>query len=310
MSTIARLNILALLVLLALVGAAPAKAAPAWLGVYTQTVDKELAEAFDLPSDYGAIVNEVISDSPADRAGLKSDDIILEAEGTKISSANGLIEFVSGQEPGDEIHLTIMRDGQRQELSATLAEQPIRQQRFERQRGHWPDVFNLERERRGYLGVSLQDLTSQLGDYFGVERGNGALVTKVAEDSPAEQAGLKAGDVIVAINGEETVDSRDVSDIVSEMAIDDEAKVTVIRDKAERVFSVTVGEDKDAPLSWYNLRIPDMPSFRFDMPSARGLHRGDDRSYFDSRDLQDQMEKLQEELDRLRNEIQELKDRE
>jgi hypothetical protein len=100
-------------------------------------------------------------------------------------------------------------------------------------------------DERPYIGVSLLDLTSQLGDFFGIDKSRGALIAEVREDSPAKEAGLKAGDVIVSIDEDEVFDSEDVRDLISEKESGDKVEVTVVRDKKEGKFSVEVAEAEE-----------------------------------------------------------------
>jgi membrane-associated protease RseP (regulator of RpoE activity) len=99
----------------------------------------------------------------------------------------------------------------------------------------------IVRGGRGRLGVRLQGLTDQLGDYFGIEGGDGALVTSVTEDSPAAAAGIQAGDVIVAVGSKSVEGPGDVARAVRG-AEAGPAEVTVIRDGQRRSFTVTLEE--------------------------------------------------------------------
>ena len=96
----------------------------AWLGVYTQSVDSDLADAFALSVDHGAIVNEVVKDSPADEAGLREDDIIISLGSDRIRDDEDLIDLVSDQDPGDEVVLKVLRDGKEKEIKVILGKRP------------------------------------------------------------------------------------------------------------------------------------------------------------------------------------------
>jgi C-terminal processing protease CtpA/Prc len=271
-----------------------------WLGVYHQTVDKNLAEAFKLPMDYGAIVNDVIDDSPADKAGLEEDDIIIAFNGRRVSDADELTDLVQKANPGDEVTLTIMRDGNRQDIKVVLASR--KQRSVERKSSRAPSFYSFHFEKRGYLGVTLTDLTEQLGNYFGVLHGEGALIQSVENDSPAQDAGLRAGDVIVAIGDEDVEDASDVTKAMREYEEGDEVTVHIIRDKQKMDLLVTVDEvdDGDWPLV---LSVPDMPPMHFKAPNMRGLYKGLSEMDLNEEDMED----VQAELRELREELQELK---
>ncbi|HWR84056.1 MAG TPA: PDZ domain-containing protein [Candidatus Deferrimicrobium sp.] len=293
----------------------------AWLGVYTQTIDDEMADAFDLPVKEGVVINEVADDSPAEKAGLKEDDIIIRFNGAKIASAEELTEAVTKNGPGDRVRLTVMRDGNQIDLTATLAKRPAEEAEEEvrkeirvfRQPGQKGDMFHWESSGdRPFIGVSLLDLSRQLGDFFGVTKGRGALIAEVREDSPAEKAGLKAGDVITAIDDEDVTDPGDVQELVAERKPDDTVLVTLMRNKAETKLSVVVGEDENGEeaYSWGGFDAPDIsihvPKFKgksFTVPPAPGL----DSEEFD--DLRDEMKRLKDELKSLHKEMQDLRDK-
>jgi membrane-associated protease RseP (regulator of RpoE activity) len=165
-----------------------------------------------------------------------------------------------------------------------------------------------------YIGVELSTLTEQLGEYFGVEKGNGALITTVSEDSPAEKAGLKAGDVIVAIDGEQTRDIGDIQELIREKEADEIARVTVVRNKSKQTVDVQVAEpeESDHPRAGYFFHAPDMPKINLDVPRMRGLFHGDggakDRTIIlDSDNFKKDMQELREELQKLKKELEQLK---
>jgi len=225
----------------------------AWLGVYSQTVDKDLAEAFDLPLDHGVIINEVIDDSPADKAGLQEDDIIIKIDGTRISEQEDLSEAIADRRPGDRIVLTIMRDDHQLQIPVTLGKRTSSVKKrifFSTGPSH---AFSMPcHKERPYIGVSLVDLTKQLGEYFGVKKGKGALITEVLEDSPAEEAGLKAGDVIISIDEEKVADADDVREVIEDSEPGDMVKIVVMRNKQEKSFSVEIGQTEEPPWSWFS----------------------------------------------------------
>jgi hypothetical protein len=163
-------------------------------------------------------------------------------------------------------------------------------------------------EDQSYIGVSITGLSKQLGEYFGVDDGAGVLITEVEEESPAEEAGLKAGDVIIAVDGEETENSSDLQEIIREREEGEKVTVSVVRDKNKKEFAVEIGERDDVGFP-YSLRIPDLPRMNFHIPRMKGLHRGtgsDDVFLFDSDDFEDDMNELREELEQLKKELREL----
>ncbi|MBD3403085.1 PDZ domain-containing protein [candidate division GN15 bacterium] len=310
MARTVRTLLIAVLALGLLAGMAEAKSKRvAWMGVYTQSVDRELAKAFDLGANRGAIVNEVVEGSPAEAAGLAEDDIVIEFDGRTIRDSEDLTEAVRDQKPGDEVAIKIIREGKEQELTLTLEgrRKPAiisLDRNSNAPHAFWFDAGDRDR-MRGYIGVRVQDLTPQLGEYFGVDRARGALVTQVESNSPAEKAGVKAGDVIVAINDETVFDSRDVSDLIGEFEEGAEVTLHLIRDKDETSLTASVEEQKREFFG--GQYVPDMARWDIDIPAMRGLRFGDTRDLFDSDEFRQEMEELKRELEALQRELKEMK---
>jgi S1-C subfamily serine protease len=279
----------------------------AWMGVYTQTVDNDLAKAFSLKSERGVVVNEVVSESPADKAGLKEEDVILSVNGSELKSSDDLSNLVEEAKPGDRMTLDVARGGHEMQIVVTLGDRSDSTDRtFTWSQSKTPKVwaFNFGDDEGSFIGVQLTDLTPQLGQYFGVEDGNGVLIREVDKDSPADKAGLKAGDVIVAIGDEKVADSRDVSDLIHDQKAGTAVEIGIIRDHNPKTISVEVEKRKSNSVMGYHLQTPRVPN----LPSMHGLYLGgDDNQYFDSKEFRQQMEDLRKQLGDLK---QELKDNE
>jgi serine protease Do len=291
----------------------------AWIGIYTQPIDETLMEAFDLDSKDGVIINKVVPDSPAEKAGLDEGDIILKIDDSEILDSDDLIQRVQGHQPGDKVRLEIIRDGRIETLDIELGQRRDYNDIFRKFDQTGPDQFkkysrSYTRTDKDvsdvYLGVNLQELNVQLGEYFGVEEGRGALITEVMEDSPADKNDLRAGDVIVEIAGVNVDGPADVVAAVNEHQEGDQVELVVLRDRLEKQFTVTLEQRPD---SYYSFRKPNIPSLDLDWmftPQMKGLFHGD---YFDDDDAFDKdenrqlIEELKREMDVLRKEFQELK---
>ncbi|MBI3492487.1 MAG: PDZ domain-containing protein [Acidobacteria bacterium] len=189
------------------------------IGVSVRDVEK--AEADRQHVTGGAVVEEVRPDTPAEKAGLKRSDIIVEFDGERVRSARQFARLVQETVPGRDVKTTVMRDGQKKDLQLTPSEGRAMSLFMD---GGLRDGFgvlpNLSDRMRGFnfnfdipgalsgrrLGVTVQELTNQLAEYFGAK--DGVLVAAVTDGSAAARAGLKAGDVITSINGA-NVHSRD-----------------------------------------------------------------------------------------------------
>jgi serine protease Do len=162
-----------------------------WLGVYIQPVNEDLAKSYGLKEARGAAVSQVTTGSPAEKAGIKAEDVIVSADGRTIQDNGDLSRYISSQMPGKTVKLEILRDGQQKALSVTL--------------GTFADETSEEDTasgQKGKLGMTLRDLTNALAERLDLPRGTkGALVWEVEAGEPAEEAGLQRGDLIVSVNG-------------------------------------------------------------------------------------------------------------
>jgi len=284
----------------------------AWLGVYTQTVDEDLAEAFDLPVDRGVIVNGVVEDSPAEKSGIQEDDIIIAIGGSKVYDQDDLIDMVGDTEPGDEVVVTVMRDDQKKEFTAIIEKWREDDDRFflKDAPGSRAFSFYFSDDDRPYIGVTLIEVSRKLAVNLGADR-HGVLINEVEEDSPAEKAGLQAGDLVVTVDGEDVFDAGDVQELIRDHEANEIARLEIIRDKKPQTVEVTVDVRDDSYYSGspYILNVPDLPHFDFRAPKMKGLHRSLDFDFggFDSEEFQEEMEELKEELREMQIELKELK---
>ncbi len=304
---------LAVAVIAAVGQAKPRKAEKgAWLGIYMQTIDENLAEVFELDEDYGVVINEIIEDSPAEEAGLEEDDIIIAIDGRKIFDSDDLVDLLEDAEEGDKIKLKIIRDDDQKTIMVVLGEEPKTSFRRHFNWSSYPGCKNIwiyTDQPNSYIGVHLSDLSKQLGDYFGVKKGRGVLITEVEEDSPAEEAGLQAGDIIVAIDKDKVNDTEDVIELVGEAEPGEKIMVAVMREKRSEKIEVTVGEreneysfghfDGSFRMPDIDIQIPNIDrSFR-----DHYLHNGD---FFDQDELTSDLEELRNELKNLKKELKEI----
>ncbi len=224
----------------------------AWLGVRLRDVTADKARELKLPGEYGAIVVEVAKDSPAAKAGLEKNDVILEFAGDRVHSVAQLQRLVRETPPGRTLPLVISRAGQTRTLSANLEKwragfgtpleegAPGFRMPSIRVPGIPPFDFSFDFYPRGpNLGISGEELTRQLADYFGVKQGKGVLVREVVVGSAAEKAGLKAGDVIVRVDDTQVGSVAELRRALPR-DIEDERKVnlTIVRDRREQTIAV------------------------------------------------------------------------
>jgi len=244
-----------------------------FLGVYGEDITNENMGRYRLNQPRGVGITQIVQDSPAEKAGLRKDDVILRFDGENVTSVRKLNRLVSEMAPDHSVKITISRNGAEQELTATIGKRKnsstVRDLMSQEPRvWKWEgplvdrnklnrglDRFNLESDKlfndhndlsfffnnSRRIGVSTMELTKQLADYFGITGGRGVLVTSVSEDGPAAKAGIKAGDVITAVDGEEIDSPGDISRVLNRKKEGD-VTLTVIRNKSQQTFRVTPKE--------------------------------------------------------------------
>ena len=199
-----------------------------YLGVMIKNVDQETQEAFNLTSRDGAFVDSVEKGGPAEKAGVQAGDTIVKVDGTPIKETRQLIDRVSAIAPGGKVDLEVIREGKARTLTATLTERPGTEG-VEEAEGDTPQGAVDK------LGLSLEDLTAR--SRRGLEIPNdveGAVVTDVAELSPAEDGGLRAGDVITQANGVDVTSVKDFRSVAEKVKAGGVVRLYVFRPQLDR----------------------------------------------------------------------------
>jgi membrane-associated protease RseP (regulator of RpoE activity) len=234
-----------------------------YLGVDVQDVTKERVAALKLKEERGVEVNMVDQDAPAGKAGLKEHDVILEFNGARVESVEQLRRMIHEMPPGRTVTLGISRDGQPLTLNATLADRgksysfaytgpKVKMPKVVIPRmPEIPDMQGMQIVVAGSTnsGLLVENLTPQLGEFFGAKDGAGVLVRSVEKGSPAEAAGFKAGDIIIRVEQEKVADRGDWR---SAMRNHRSGKVSIgiIRDKREQTLSLVLPEAKEQSSVW------------------------------------------------------------
>ena len=228
-----------------------------WLGVETHEVTADKAKELKLSAERGVVLGKVVADSPAAKAGLKENDVVTEINGQRVEGAAQFRRMIHEIPAGRSIQLTVWRDGRSQTISATLGKSEERQHAmkmktptpgaFAFRMPEIPDVPSMEWNGnmlfgggQPRLGIDAEDISGQLGAFFGAPDGEGILVRDVNSGSPAEKAGVKAGDVITSLNGERI---RTVGELREKLSAkrdekDRTVKLGVLRNKSEISLNV------------------------------------------------------------------------
>jgi len=229
-----------------------------WLGVSIADVTPDRARELKMKEETGAEINAVMPGSPAEGAGLQKEDVIVEYQGTRIEGAMQLTRMVRETPPGRTVTLKVLRDGEARTLRVKVTEHDGEEhERMFRRRIEippieipeidMPEIPQLEGIPSSFrLGVSVEDLNEQLGDFFGVKDGDGVLVRSVKKGSPADGAGLRAGDVITKVDGEKISDSADLRSALRGHR-GRSFPLTIVRDRREQSVNVTLPKAEEPP---------------------------------------------------------------
>jgi hypothetical protein len=364
--------------------AARASARP-WLGVFTQEVTGDLRDGLDLHAN-GVLVNRVVADSPADRAGIRQGDVLVRFGSRSIESPDQLARLVQDARDGQVVGLEINRHGDRRTLQVTLAERPGRNDdepgyaprpsgdddeekgddddhdesdqprkdirvhidapdapdappaphaapvphvyRFD---SGDPEKMKSEAKRmareirvrrldgdmdmpqlrglmdmnvggRARLGVRIEPLTEDLGSALDAPGGRGVLVMSVMKDTPAERAGLKAGDVIVGVNGHEVGNAEELHKALAD--VDGRCSIEVSRKGSRRTVDADLGsrERSDRDEDSY---APERSESREHVMRLRDH----DNVNSENQELRQQLDQLRQELKELRRQLEDQKER-
>ncbi len=298
-----------------------------YLGVDIADVTTERLGALKLKEEHGAEVTMVDQDAPAGKAGLKEHDVILTLNGAAVESAAQLRRMIRETPAGRVVTLGISRDGQPQWLKAQLANRSKSvamhsMPEFKFAMPAMPAIADLDIPVSVVIahsslrsGLMVENITPQLGDFFGVKSGNGVLVRSVEKGSRSEKAGFRAGDVIVRVNSQAVHDTSDFTRALRSTS-GGTAAVTVVREKKEQNLNLTLPEKKDSGVLLEESF--DLPEFTADTemelsrageeiarmaPALEKLRHN--RPCFNKlqQKLQDSQKKIQERTEKIRHEI-------
>ncbi len=231
-----------------------------YLGVDISDVTTERLSALKLKEEKGVEVTMVDQDAPAGKAGIKEHDVILTMNGTTIESGAQLRRMIHEMPPGRVVSFGLSRDGQPMTVKVQLADKHSefammhpKAKEFHFEMPNIPPMPDIDIPSINMVvvtssarsGLMVENITPQLGEFFGVKNGSGVLVRSVEKGSRAEKAGLRAGDVIVKVNGQPV---HDTSDFTSAVRSRNGASVSVgvIRDKKEQNLNMTLPDRKES----------------------------------------------------------------
>jgi serine protease Do len=189
-----------------------------WLGVQVQRVTPDLAKSFGLDRERGALVADVMPDTPAAKAGIERGDIIIEFNGRKIEEMNDLPRVVASTPPNTDVPMKLLRKGQEKTVQVRVAE--LKEERVAEGGGG-----TLEEN----LGMTVQELTPEIARNLGVSESKGVVVTNVEDGSPADEAGIRRGDVVLEVNQKKIQTVQDYRAAISRVGGSDSLLLLVRR---------------------------------------------------------------------------------
>jgi len=189
-----------------------------WLGVVIQNVNRELAESFGLDKAAGALVAEVMPESPAEDAGLQAGDIITRFDGKEISLSSDLPHVVGQTKPGDKVPVAIVRNGKSRTIQIKIGQLPEDPQQIAQR--------NPNEDRVSRLGMTVSDITPQIKQSTGVSEG--VAVMRIS-DGDAKVAGIQPGDIITMINSVTVTNSREFEQVVRDLRAGKAVPVRILR---------------------------------------------------------------------------------
>ena len=282
-----------------------------WLGVRTEDMTHRLAKSMKLKTSDGALVREVMEDTPAEKAGIQEDDVIIEFNGEKIQDADDLVHAVRKSSPGSSVAVGVMRNDEPRTIQVTLGRTPMSRTRALLESLPRMDARTFAFRPSSLGGMSLQDLNEQLGLYFEAPNGRGVLVQEVEEDSRAAKAGFKAGDVIIRVGKETVEEISDIWDALHEAKDGESETFEVIRKGTHETISMKVDALRDDHrfLRFRSEGHPGRFELRdFDMDAPPGelrMERDDLRHYFEDlgRELRSAGKEIREKMEELRDDL-------
>jgi S1-C subfamily serine protease len=232
-----------------------------YLGVGVTDLNSDRVQALKLKDDRGVEVTQVDQDAPAGKAGIKDHDVIVGFSGTPVESAEQFKRLMRETPPGRTVALDVIREGQQQTVKVQVADRkklessvwPRESRDFAYVMPAMPAVPAMPAmpamprmwmdqtitRVRSNSGATLESLSPQLGDYFGVKNGEGLLVRAVQKGSAADAAGLRAGDVVIRVGDQKISDNSDWTEALRN-GKNGKVSLVIMRDKKEQTLSMSV----------------------------------------------------------------------
>jgi serine protease Do len=200
-----------------------------WVGIGLQDITSDLMKYFDLKEKSGALVSQVYGDSPAEKAGLKAGDAVIEIDGVKITNSQDVVREVLKKQVGQKVNFVVLREGKRTEISVTTAQMP--------EKLGEPEAVQPARE---WFGLRVSNVTPDLAKQLGLTKKEGVVIAGVEPNSVAQRAGLRVGDLILEVNRQKVLNEQNYRSAMEKTKPD--RGVLLLIDRAGSTFFVTLSE--------------------------------------------------------------------
>jgi serine protease Do len=192
-----------------------------WLGVSVQDITEEIASNLNLETKEGALVSDVFEGDPADRAGIKTGDIIVEIDGKKIKDTHELLRIVASIPVGKEVKVKAVRNGEVKGFAVEVTERTEEK------------MLAREKESKEYLGMTVQEITPEIAEHLGLPNTAGVIVSEVNEGGPAGEAGVQVNDIILQVNKVKISTLEQYAEIMSRVSSNKSVLVLIKRGRAQ-----------------------------------------------------------------------------
>ncbi|MEA3471274.1 MAG: Do family serine endopeptidase, partial [Thermodesulfobacteriota bacterium] len=192
-----------------------------WLGVSVQDITEEIANNLNLKTREGALVSDVFEGDPADKAGIKTGDVIVEIDGKKIKDTHELLRAVAAIPVDKKIKVRVLRNGDTKNFVVKVTERT--------------EEKTLAKAKNGeeYFGITVQEITPEIAEHLGLSGTTGVIVTEVKAGGPAEKAGIQGNDIVLQVNKTRIEDLEIYVDIMSKVSSNKSVLVLIKRGRSQ-----------------------------------------------------------------------------
>ncbi len=206
-----------------------------WVGIGIQDLTPELKKHFKIREEEGVIINQIYENSPAEKADIKIGDVIQEVDGKKVNDAQALVKEILKKHIGQKIRLGIVRGGKFINIDVETKEMPEKVSGIK-------EEGNEEEEAKSLLGLEVEELTPEFSRRYGIKQESGVIIMGVESGSPAEEVGIKRGDIIKEINHKKINNITDYNKAAAKSSIKEGVLLLIKREDQTFFVNIQIGD--------------------------------------------------------------------